>query len=517
MSVREDRRSGAVLLCASALCLGCGEPRGAPQQDGTTAGGEGTDNSTSPAETENAGAETSPPDSGPTQPGCGLAGFESEPSIWRLPAWPGSSHAFDGFSGSCADGANPPTYATADLDADGAPDLVVTSACEDGDVGREHWLVFGNEGDGFGEPTAWSLPQWPGNAFPFPAMAHPGCTAGEGPNYSVLDLDGDAAPELVVTNACDDGDVGDTRWIVFPNTGAGFGEAQTWTLPDWPTTSTPFGGVAGQESCTPTAGPTYGLLDLTADGRVDLVVTSACGDGDVGDSQWLVFPNEGNGFGEAIAWSLPAWPSANFAFQSLSDTRECDAGPSPRYGLAGLDGDAALDLIVTQTCGDDPVGRGRWLLFPNEGDGFGEAANWSLPDWPAELAPFPTLAAAADCLNDTAPTYTLADLDEDERPDLVVTFACEDAGIGSESWLVFPNEGFGFSDPQAFTLPPWPGAHEFVFDAMAGPGSCDAATRPAFGLIDLLGSGSGALTVTYACGEGNIGSERWLQFARDCE
>lgn len=518
MRATKNRASCLGLLCASVAGLACGDSQGAGTEDtdGTTRGGP--ESSTSSGDADDTGPESEDSGSGvgPEEAECGLLGFEPEPSEWRLPVWPGSGPAFEAFSGSCDEGSNAPTYATTDLTATGRPDLVVTSACGDGEVGRDHWIVFGNEDGEFGDASQWLLPQWPGAGFPFPALSRAGCSDGNGPDYSVFDLDGDSAPELIVTYACEIGEVGDTRWLVFPNTGQGFGDPTSWGLPDWPSDGTPFAGVGGQERCTPSVGPTYGLLDLTADGRVDLVVTSACTQGGIGDTHWLVFPNEGDGFGEAIAWSLPDWPNAAFAFTTLSGSRECNNEMSPTFALADLDGDAAVDLVVTQTCGDDPIGRERWLVFSNEGDGFGEATNWSLPDWPAESVPFPNVAGIANCQSDSAPTYALSDLDRDHRPDLVVTFACEDADVGSNRWLVFPNDGDGFADPLPFALPPWPGADEFVFDAFAGPGSCDSSARPTFGLIDLLGEGWDALTVTYACGDAELGRERWLQFPRDC-
>ncbi len=464
-------------------------------------------------------------DSGDTEPGsgteggnCSLQGFDPEPSGWTLPPWPGSSSPFEALAGPgrCDATATDPSYATLDLDGDGPPELVVTSSCGEGEVGGEHWIVFANEGDGFGDARPWALPQWPNAELPFPTLSGNGCATGDGPDYAVFDLDGDRAPDLVVPNGCGGGDVGDTQWIVFPNEGDGFGEATDWRLPDWPSPEAPFLELATEERCNPSTRPTYALLDLTADRRPDLVVTSACGEGGVGGSQWLVFPNEGDGFGEAVAWALPDWPNSEFPFVTLSSAGSCDGRSTPSYGLADLDGDGGADLVVTQTCGDDPTGREQWLMFPNEGDGFGDPVAWTLPDWPATV-PFPTLGATAECESDSAPSYALADLDHDQRPDLVVTFACGDGAIGADRWLVFPNDGGGFADPQEFALPDWPGADEFTFNALAAPGSCEAPPRPTYGLVDLTGQGSSSLTVTFACGDGGLGSERWIWYDRDCE
>lgn len=511
-------------LCAEFLLVGlfgsgCGNTDATVAADteaaSTEATGAGSD-APSSAGADDSGEEAD--GTGTSDEECSLLGFESEPSSWALPEWPGTTAAFEGFagSGSCDGQSDTPTFATFDLDTDGLPDLVVTTACGQGGVGNEHWLVFRNEGDGFGEATPWSLPDWPTGETPFPAPSNAGCATGDGPDYTVVDLDGDDTLELVVTQTCSDDDVGRARWLVFPNLGDGFGDAATWSLPDWPSAQTPFGALAQQELCDPSGGPTYALVDLTADNRPDLVVTSACLDGGIGDSQWLVFPNTGEGFGDALTWSLPAWPNAEFVFRSVSASRECDTDDSPSYGLADLDGDAALDLVVTQTCGNDSTGREQWLVFANEGNGFGEPQAWALPEWPAKTAPFPSLGAVGDCDVDSLPTYALTDLDVDDRPDLVVTFACESGGVGAQQWLVFPNDGNGFTDPQPFALPDWPGANDFPFDALGGPSSC-SSNEPAFGLIDLTGEGKPALTLTFACGEAGLGSERWWRFERDCD
>ncbi len=483
-------------------------------QDGPSSGAN--DSGTTADESESESESESDSNGGDR---CSLRGFEPEPTEWELPGWPGSRSAFENLAGPgrCTGGLTDPTYVLFDLDPDDRPDLVVTSLCDDDVLGAEHWIVFENRGDGFDDAQQWSLPTWPNAQRPFPTLSNNGCNGDQGPDYAITDLDGDDAPDLVVTYACGDGEVGDSQWLVFPNTGQGFGDATEWSLPDWPSSEAPFPALAGQESCEPSNRPTYALVDLTSDGLSDLVVTAACGDGGVGDAQWLVFPNEGNGFGAAVAWSLPPWPNAEFPFLATSANRSCDASNTPAYGLADLDGDGELDLVVTQTCGDDPTGRDQWLVFPNQGDGFGDATTWTLPQWPTVETPFPSLGTGENCDAGPTPTYTLADLDQDQRPDLVMTYACGEGAIGSQRWLVFPNDGTGFTEPQDFALPTWPGADPFTFDTPSSPSECEGtATRPAHSFVDLTGEGRASLVVTFACGEGGLGSERWMRFARDC-
>jgi hypothetical protein len=114
------------------------------------------------------------------------------------------------------------------------------------------------------------------------------------PFYTVVDLTGDGKADLVVESDCADSTVGATKWLVFPNTGSGFAQtAMSFSLPPGYSSNTRTGAFGGPEGplCSGTDVPFYTVVDLTGDGKADLVVESDCADSTVGATKWLVFPN----------------------------------------------------------------------------------------------------------------------------------------------------------------------------------------------------------------------------------
>ncbi len=71
-------------------------------------------------------------------------GFASTPTAWTLPeGYPAGSFPF--IARNQCDATGSPIYTTMDLDDDGALDLVVTYACEEGAVGTSKWLRYAGE------------------------------------------------------------------------------------------------------------------------------------------------------------------------------------------------------------------------------------------------------------------------------------------------------------------------------------------------------------------------------------
>lgn len=112
------------------------------------------------------------------------------------------------------------------------------------------------------EPTPWPLPVlggsggWSGDV-PFPTLAGSAWRDCDGNGsvdyaYTVVDLTGDALPDLVVTeDECEDAaGLGTSRWNVYAGTGSGFATAVThWSLPfldgtDW-SDHVPFPDLSG--------------------------------------------------------------------------------------------------------------------------------------------------------------------------------------------------------------------------------------------------------------------------------
>ena len=514
----------APLGCSDDAASGPGDE--ASFETDVSSGGPGDDgDGDGDSDSDGSGEDGDSGDDGP-DPACEQSGLDLEGMAWSLPTWPGTERGFDAMAGTgvCDGNVTEPRYVLTDLDGDGRTDLTVTYACE-ASIGFDQWVVFANTGDGFAaEGSGFSLPTWPGSTRGFQGTADAGlCDDGiVEPRYSLLDLAGDGLPDLVITYACEDA-IGFDRWVVFENSGDGFAESATpFMLPRWPGSARGFQNLGEDGSCGD-AGiePRYALVDLTGEGRPDLVVTYACGDAGIGSDHWIVFENHGDGFDpDGVSFALPpAWPGSDRSFESIAHGGACDGVANPRYQLLDLTGDRRPDLVVTYACGDAEIGDEAWILFENEGSGFDtEGAQFALPQWPGSDRGFETVADNGVC--DDAimrPRHSLLDLNADERPDLVVTYACEDT-IGFAQWAVFDHVGDGFApDARPFVLPEWPGS-TWGFQSLGDNGVCDqAVANPRYSVLDLDGNTATDIILTYACDQAGIGSERWIAFLGECD
>jgi len=278
-------------------------------------------------------------------------GFAAAHATWDVPdgGWTGAG--FNGIGSSY--------WSTLDINGDDLPDLVSTSAPDDGVTwgypNDTHWRVFLNEGDGFAAAhTAWDVPDggWPGAGF-----------NGIGSSYwSTLDINGDDLPDLVSTSAPDDGVTwgypNDTHWRAFLNDGSGFAAAHTaWDVPDGGWDGAGFNGI----------GTSYwSTLDINGDDLPDLVSTSATDDGVTwgypNDTHWRAFLNDGSSFAAAhTAWDVPegGWDGAGFNVFGTS-----------YWSTLDINGDELPDLVSTSAT-DDGVTWGypsdtHWRAFLNE-------------------------------------------------------------------------------------------------------------------------------------------------------
>ena len=145
-------------------------------------------------------------------------------------------------------------------------------------------------------PADFSLPVgYSTNAFSgFASTGGPFCNGQDIPAFALLDADGDRRSDLVVTRRCNDVDTGNTKWLVYQNTGTGFTAAPAdFSLPVGYSTNA-FSGFtsSGGPYCNGQDIPAYALLDTDGDGRSDLVVTRRCNDMDTGNTKWLVYKDE---------------------------------------------------------------------------------------------------------------------------------------------------------------------------------------------------------------------------------
>jgi hypothetical protein len=335
----------------------------------------------------------------------------------------------------------------ADVDGDLKPDLVVTSLCTDPSVGTTRWLVYPNGASGFGPPAPFAQPGGaPTGAFGSFGPAPADCATGR-PGYAFFDLDGDRKPDLVITTACDDPQIGTTAWRVYVGSGAGVGVTPIrFPLPLTP--SVPVGtygsaGGGGAGCDAKPAGPRYSVFDLDGDFRPDLVLTQDCTDTAVGSTRWGFYRNSGTGFSpsaEPIALPLVPGAAPVGAFPGLSAPPMCSgARQAPGFATLDVTGNLRPDLLVTRSCNDFTTGVSRWLLYRDTDGGFAPSvATFSLPAALGGSATAPlTLGGDAACsASPPRPAFFAAYLRQ-LKLDLVVTLACDDVSIGTSKWLLY--------------------------------------------------------------------------------
>lgn len=296
------------------------------------------------------------------------SGFAAVATSFTLPGgYPNYSFPAGQTEQSCATANAQPRASVLDLTGDGLADLVVTRKCTDATVGSTQWLVHRNTGTGFEQtPQSFAVPSgFPALSFARLRDVSDCFTANQYPGHFTRDVTGDGRPDLVVAERCSDATVGTSRWLVYENTGTGFATAATtWALPSgFPNGS--FRGETGANSClTANAFPQFSTLDLTGDGRPELVVTVRCSDSSVGTSKWLAFHNQGARFANTpFDVALPAGFTSS-SFQSVSGASTCfDANRFPAFVTTDLTGDRLADLVMTQRCLDASVGSSHWLVF----------------------------------------------------------------------------------------------------------------------------------------------------------
>ncbi|WP_044987016.1 hypothetical protein [Sorangium cellulosum] len=433
----------------------------------------------------------------------GPDGF-GQAATWNLPGGY-LANSFGAASGEGVCGpAGLPSYATLDLTGDGRLDLVVTRLCGDATVGDTRWIVHAGGPDGFGPAATWALP--PGYlANSFDRLTHePVCGGGALPTFATTDISGDRRPDLVITSLCNDGTVGDRRWVVHLAGTGGFGAATSWTLPAGYAAAS-FSRLSGAPVCGGGALPTYITTDLTGDRRADLVVTERCDDGAVGDTRWVVHPGGDAGFGDATAFALPAGYAPG-SFPSIARAPACGGGALPTYATLDVTGDRRADLVVTERCDDGAVGDTRWVLHPGGDAGFGDATALALP---AGYAPgsFPSIARAPACGGGALPTYATLDVTGDRRADLVVTERCDDGAVGDTRWVLHPGGDAGFGDATALALPA--GYAPGSFRRTAREPTCGGGALPTFTTTDVDGDGRPDLLITARCDDAAVGDTGW--------
>ena len=150
-------------------------------------------------------------------------GFSMTPTEWALPQiLQGGEDLHEQLADThtCGNGIHY-RYMLMDLSGDGAVDYLLTDSCDAEGVGTTTWHVHENTGEGFAETaTEWELPQiLQGGQDLYEQLADThGCNTNQQFRYQVLDLTGDGATDLLITDLCDPADVGDDEWQLYAAT-----------------------------------------------------------------------------------------------------------------------------------------------------------------------------------------------------------------------------------------------------------------------------------------------------------
>ncbi|MBL0072417.1 MAG: T9SS type A sorting domain-containing protein [Bacteroidetes bacterium] len=302
--------------------------------------------------------------------------------------------------------------------------------------------------------------------------------------WEMIDMNGDQKPDLVVTSAGVGGSGGPVQfgagtnpfWKVYLNTGSGISTSViNWTTPIGGTVSSGYYRAFGPPSSTLNS-ETWSLTDMNGDHQPDLVVTSAGVGGSGGPVQfgagtnpyWKIYFNNGSGFSTTVInWNTPIGGSTSSGnslgyYQTVGNPSS--TLNSETWSLTDMNGDQQPDLIITSvgvggSGGPSQFGAGTnpyWKLYLNNGNGFSSASNWSTPiggyiSSGNNLGYYQAYGPSSSTLN--SETWSLTDMNGDQKPDLLIT----SAGIGGSGgpvqfgagtnpyWKVYLNTGSSFS------------------------------------------------------------------------
>ncbi len=207
-------------------------------------------------------------------------------------------------------------------------------------------------------------------------------------------------------------------------------------------------------------------------------------------------------------------------FENTADSHACGASLSFRFQLLDIDGDGALDFLVTDACDTEGVGTDRWDVYANLGDGFAqEPTPWALPALIEGADPFDRVANALDCSGNEQFRFLTTDLSGDGAPDLVVTDACDAQGVGTANWSVYENDGVsGFAaDATQWSLPQLLTGGTDLYEEIADSHPCRGDQRFRSQLLELSGDGAPDFVVTDLCDAAGVGTTHWSSFVATCD
>jgi uncharacterized membrane protein len=518
---------------------------------------------------------------------AGAQGFLNVPGNWGTPngglikggvTYGYNTTDWSAFSG---DDTGSQTWSLQDMNGDNKPDLLVCAQLQGGKVtcfapgASQYWKVYLNTGTSFSSsPVTWSLPAGGkidgsisygfDNINGFANTSHN--TGSQ--SWSLVDMNNDNKVDLVVTSQLQGGNVTcfapgtGQYWKVYKNTGTGFATApDNWILPAGGKltggTSYGFDLTSGYASNSDNTGAqSWSMADMDGDGKPDLVITAQLQAGNVtsfspGPSQyWKVYLNNGTSFVTTpVNWSLPAGgslkSSINYGFNGSSGaaTANEDAG-SQTWRVVDLNGDKKPDLLVSAqlqagkvTC-FSPGASQYWKVYVNTGSGFSTSPlNWDLPNGGYITNNitygFTSSAGGSSSADNTgSQSWSVADLDNDGRPDLVVTAQVQGGNAtcfspsASPYWKVYHNQATKFEAvPVNWLLPTGgklSGGIAYGFDQLFGMAfTSDNTGSQSWSVMDINGDGKADLVVTGQLQGGNVtsfspsSSQYWKTFTGD--
>ncbi len=403
--------------------------------------------------------------------------------------------------------------------------------------------------------TAWSLPAGGLKLNGFNATANQTTWEQLGDQYWLTrDLTGDGLPDLVVTTVIRTQDAqndydepfdypANPHWLVYPGTATGFAPtAVRWSVPKaGGVVDRGFNRIQNQEA---TGGldarikndhgefnfvgdQAWRVFDIDGDRRPDLVVTGVAQEivmvgpvfrvfGSTGAASWKVYKNNGSGFdAAAVDWHVPSNPQwdtssglANAASGFVTSYR------TNLWTYGDLDGDAKPELIAyadVQMVGTGASATWRsispgfpaaphWNVFKNTGSGFSDMPqSWALPvQRGLKNVGLSSVTGSGKEVGEHA--WTVADLDGDAKPDLLVTGSVVGGDMkaigypGDAHWELYPNTGSGFGGQVLWALPPG-GTGRGGFFATANTAATQNGDM-SWSTVDLDGDGKRDLVVT---------------------
>ncbi|MFQ5478350.1 MAG: SpvB/TcaC N-terminal domain-containing protein [Candidatus Binatia bacterium] len=292
-------------------------------------------------------------------------GFEATPLAWPAPE-NNIRFADDGGASVFVD--------VVDLNGDGLPDWAYSRSRSDA---SPFWRVHWNNGSGFDEgPSDFRAPT---NLVTWIRTSREGALTVQRTVQGLADMNADGLPDLVVADPDPLQSLAQRRsedhWQVYLNTGSGFSAQPTaWRvegdsaleLPNYLSRSV----VYGHESST-----TDELLDLSGDGRPDLLLFPTVEelDGYACEQDACTFPelpqsppacclnhlllvNTGSSF--SLPEGLPMWSGH---LRSDSESSNPSLPTRKEFDLFDFDGDGLVDLVERH----EEAGQSIWQVFPN--------------------------------------------------------------------------------------------------------------------------------------------------------